>query len=383
MTETNVTPWDVKGAVDYDYLVKQFGTEIIDQDLIDRLEAVTGQPCHPWIKRNIFFAHRKLNELLDAYEKGEEIFIFSGRGPSSDMHIGHMVPFMFSKWLQDIFKCKVIIQISDDEKFYFKKMNFDDVYNLGFDNALDIIAFGFNPDTTYIYSNRDYRLDTREFETLVSEMQNLVNVNTINKIFGFDQTANIGMLKWPFYQSAAAFSQSYPLLFANPAHCLVAYAIDQDPYFRLARDLSDRMELLKPCSIMSKFLPPLKGAGKMSSSVSAESTIFLTDDFATIKNKIKKYTFSGTNGDGTLESHKERGGNINTDTCYQYLTYFELDDDKLNEITDKFVKGELTCYNIKEILTAKISELLVQHQNKKNTITSNDLKHFYNFSKLK
>ena len=46
------------------------------------------------------------------------------------------------------------------------------------------------------------------------------------------------------------------------------YAIDQDPYFRLARDISDRLtKYIKPASIMCKFLPPLLGDGKMSSSI--------------------------------------------------------------------------------------------------------------------
>ena len=117
-----VTPWQVEGNVKYEQLVKQFGVDIIDQQLIDRFEKVTGHPIHPWIKRGIFFAHRHLNDILDMYESGGNIFIYTGRGPTSDaMHVGHLIPFMFTKWLQDVLNCYVVIQISDDEKFYFKK----------------------------------------------------------------------------------------------------------------------------------------------------------------------------------------------------------------------------------------------------------------------
>jgi len=53
---------------------------------------------------------------------------------------------------------------------------------------------------------------------------------------------NIGMYDWPIYQTAAAFPRAFPHIFPNyetsPTHCLVAYAIDQDPYFRLARDIA-------------------------------------------------------------------------------------------------------------------------------------------------
>lgn len=34
-------------------------------------------------------------------EKGEKFYLYTGRGPSSEaLHMGHLVPFMFTKWLQ-------------------------------------------------------------------------------------------------------------------------------------------------------------------------------------------------------------------------------------------------------------------------------------------
>jgi tryptophanyl-tRNA synthetase len=46
--------------------------------------------------------------------------------------------------------------MADDEKYYFKDLSFDTVYKLGFENSKDIIACGFNPEKTFIFSNRDY-----------------------------------------------------------------------------------------------------------------------------------------------------------------------------------------------------------------------------------
>jgi tyrosyl-tRNA synthetase len=41
---------------------------------------------------------RDLNEILDLYEKGEKFYLYTGRGPSSEaLHLGHLVPFMFTK----------------------------------------------------------------------------------------------------------------------------------------------------------------------------------------------------------------------------------------------------------------------------------------------
>jgi len=51
---------------------------------------------------------------LGRFEKQEPFFIYTGRGPSSDiMHIGHMVPFELTKWLSDVFQVPVIIMMTD------------------------------------------------------------------------------------------------------------------------------------------------------------------------------------------------------------------------------------------------------------------------------
>ena len=126
-----VTPWEVKGNIKYEKLVEEFGTQIITEELIERFEKVTKKPIHPWVKRGLFFSHRDLNLILDSYEKGENIFLYTGRGPTSDaLHLGHLIPFMFTKWLQDVFDCYLVIQLSDDEKFYFKENTFKEIYKL-------------------------------------------------------------------------------------------------------------------------------------------------------------------------------------------------------------------------------------------------------------
>jgi tryptophanyl-tRNA synthetase len=387
MSESIVTPWEVKGKIEYMRLVEKFGTELIDQPLIEKFERITKKPIHPWIRRHIFFSHRALDVFLTAYENGEPVFLYTGRGPTSDsMHIGHLIPFLFTKWLQDVFDCPLVIQMSDDEKYYFKPLDFKTIYKLGFENAKDIIACGFNPKKTFIFSNRDHRLhpEGRGFEEFVSEMKKMVNVNYVQKIFGFNEESNVGQLDWPFYQSAAAFSKAFPHIFGEKqAHCLVAYAIDQDPYFRMARDMAQKMGLIKPYSIMCQFIPPLTGPeGKMSSSIGAEATLFLTDSPEVVKSKIMKYAFSGGGGDGTLEQHKKFGGNVEVDIACQYLKYFENDDNKLEDVYSGFKKGELSCAYMKELLSIKLAELIMRHQEQRALITKEVIEDFYSYKKM-
>ena len=382
--ETKVTPWIVKGDVEYSKLVEEFGVELIDEDLIKRFEKVTGKEAHPWMKRGLFFSHRNLNRILDAYEKGDQIFLYTGRGPTSDaLHLGHLIPFMFTQWLQEVFDCYLVIQLSDDEKFYFKNNSFKEIYKLGRDNAKDIIAVGFNPEKTFIFSNRDYRLCTPQYEELVGEINKSINFHSLKKIFGFEENANVGMIGWPSYQIAAGFSEGYPHLFKKQTLCLIPYAIDQDPYFRLSRDVAKKLKLLPPCSIIGKFIPPLTGNdGKMSSSLSQQSTIFLTDDEKTITKKVNKYARSGSKGDGSLEQHKKLGGDVKADIPCQYLKFFEMDDEKLNNIYSKFASGDLSCGGVKEILIEKLKALILTHQNKRSKITEEDLDKFYAKDKI-
>ena len=91
--------------------------------------------------------------------------------------------------------------------------------------------------------------------------------------------------------------------------CLIPCAIDQDPYFRMTRDVAHKLTPAdhplggKPALFHSKFFPPLQGAtGKMSSSDDS-SAIFLTDSEEEIERKIKSFAFSG--GQETSKLQKE------------------------------------------------------------------------------
>jgi tryptophanyl-tRNA synthetase len=59
-----VTPYEVKGDIDYAKLVKQFGTELIDKKLLSRFEKHAGE-LHYLLTRGIYFIHRDMNFVFD------------------------------------------------------------------------------------------------------------------------------------------------------------------------------------------------------------------------------------------------------------------------------------------------------------------------------
>lgn len=143
---------------------------------------------------------------------------------------------------------------------------------------------------------------------------------------------NIG--KWHFVavQAAPSFSNSFPQIFGTNSSvpCLIPCAIDQDPYFRITREVASKLRYPKPSLIHAKFIPSLLGSQSKMSASSETSSVFMTDSEKTVKNKINKFAFSG--GGATAEEHKERGGNPDVDVAFQYLTFFLEDDVELERV---------------------------------------------------
>jgi tryptophanyl-tRNA synthetase len=369
-----VDPWTAKGKFNdavYQKLVEQFGVSLITPELLERFERVTGHPPHRFLRRRLFFAHRGLSEILDDFEAGKPIFIYTGRGPSGEMHIGHRIAMDFTVWLQKVLNAVVVFQIADDEKFWFKDLTFQQVDDLGRQNLSDIIALGFDPEKTFIFSNHVYKSEPA-YKRVVDDMANDVRLTDIQSIFGISKEGNhsIGQAMWPVYQSAAAFSKAFgPIFRGENIRCLVAYAIDQDPYFRLCRDVAPKLGFHKPCSIMCQFLPALEGDSKMSTTpTNGESrAVFMSDSPAQIKKKINKFGFSG--GRDTLEEHRRLGGDTKVDVAYQWLRHFLDDDDELERIRVAYESGEMLTGELKARCIEVVSAMALDHQAKRDMVT--------------
>ena len=229
--QQHIDPWSVKGAgdkgIDYAKLIDQFGSQPITPELIAKFEQVTGAKAHPWIRRGIFFSHRDLDFILDNYAAGKPMYLYTGRGPSSEaLHLGHLIPFMFTKYLQDVFKCVLVVQMTDDEKFLWKDLQLDECHRLGHENAKDIIACGFDITKTLIFSDLDY---VGHMYPNILKIQKAVTYNQVKGIFGFDDSVNIGKHAFPAVQAAPSFPSSFPHVFGSntTVPCLIPCAIDQ------------------------------------------------------------------------------------------------------------------------------------------------------------
>jgi len=332
--EFTVTPWNVEGAIDYDKLVQKFGTEKISPQLQARIEKIAGE-VHPMLKLGYFFSHRDLDNILSEYEKGNKFYLYTGRGPSGQIHMGHLLPWIFTKYLQEKFGVNLIFQVTDDEKFlYSDEKSFGEVSKYTTENILDIIAIGFDPRKTKIL------IDTKDIKRIYPislEIAKRITFSTVKAAFGFQNSTNIGMIGFPPIQAAPCFLPS--IIEGKPTPVLIPAAIDQDPYWRVTRDIAEKLGYPKPAQIHSKFLPGLGMQGKMSSSI-PETAVFTTDDEETINKKISN-TFTG--GQPTIDLQRKLGANFNICPVFWYLRYFFDTEKESDERARKCKSGELLC----------------------------------------
>lgn len=357
MPEYVVTPWEVKGTIDYNKLVKDFGTQLIDDELLKRIEKHVSR-VHFMLRRGIFYTHRDFDWVLTEYEKGNKFFLYTGRGPSGKTQLGHTMPWMFCKYLQDEFDAKFYFQITDDEKFLFKDdLTLDDVKKLAYDNALDIIALGFDPKKTFILVDTEV---ISELYKIALRVAKRVTFSTAKAVFGFTPSNNIGSIFYTSIQSVPAFLESE--MSGKNVPCVIPCGIDQDAHFRVARDVAPHLGYYKPCGLYCKLLPTLTGEDKMSSSTPGAS-IATTDTEEQVRDKI---TNAFTGGRTSIEEQKKLGGNPDICTVYQMYYYlFEPDDEKLKKIHDECKAGTLMCGDDKKMLADKIITFLKDHQEKR------------------
>ncbi|CAF0728166.1 unnamed protein product [Adineta steineri] len=374
--EDIVDPWNVTSSsdkgIDYDKLIRRFGSSKISPELIARIEAIIKKPVHHFIRRGIFFSHRDLEMILTAYEQKKPFFLYTGRGPSSEaMHLGHLIPFIMTKWLQDAFDVPLVIQMTDDEKYLWKDIKIEDANRYAYENAKDIIACGFDVTKTFIFSDFDYMAQCPNFYRNIVRIQKSVTFNQVKGIFGFTESDCIGKIAFPAIQAAPSISSSFPMIFGDKLKqelaCLIPCAIDQDPYFRMTRDVAPRLNFPKPSLLHSTFFPALQGSKSKMSASDANSSIFLTDTPKNIKDKVNKHAFSG--GKETLEEHRAKGGDCEIDVSYQYLTFFLDDDERLEQIRQDYTSGQLLTGELKKILIEVLQELVAQHQERRKEVS--------------
>jgi len=356
MEKDIINPWEIKGNIDYDKLIEEFGVsplkelpEIFNKELAYR--------------RKIIFAHRDIQRILEAIKNKKKFVMMTGLMPTGKCHLGHLMIVKQMIFFQKL-GAKVYIAVADIEAYNARGQSLKDSRKIAEDYILNYIAMGLDPKKCEIYFQSERSKDADKSNAYY-RLQNLlakhVTFNEFKAVYG---EITPGKMLSSLLQASDMLHAQLPE-FEGICPVIVPVGIDQDPHLRLSRDISQRIKdpkFTQLSSIYTLFMPGL-GGGKMSAS-DPTSYIAPTDTPEEVKRKINKYAFSG--GQPTIEEHRKLGGNPDIDVCFKYLKmFFEEDDKKLEDIYKENKSGKMLTGELKQYTINKINEFLKIHQKKR------------------
>jgi tryptophanyl-tRNA synthetase len=334
-----------------------FGSDEISENIINKFPT----PIHRLIKRRIFNRHRDIESFLTAVNSDRQHSIVTGIGPSGSMHIGHIIPLYFAKYMQEKTGARVYIPISDDEKFLTSDASIQSIQDYTLRNIRNILAIGFDPSKTRIIIDLN---DSSMIYPLATRFASEMTVSQVDSVY--ENVDNVGEY---FYPAVQVSHLLLPQLVYGEHNSIMLSAQDQDPHIRLARDIADksRYPVLKPGCLLSKPIPSLSNTNSKMSSSESIPTIELNDDPNEVEKKIIENAISG--GKKHREKHRSEGGDPNEDLSYNLLYYFfEEEDEQIKQLYKGYKNGEILSSEMKRRAASRISEFLSSHQARKSAL---------------
>ena len=342
---------NIKSQTHADILYEQFGLNKFSYESRSKLG---------WVDSNLL-------ELIE-YERGfdsfdptnlSQYYLYTGRGPSQDtFHIGHLLGLELIKAISSELESKIFFMIADDEKILRDSIG-EKKMELNVTNTIEQLnKIGFVRSNTTFHINSQ-EISPKEYQIML-KLMGLVTLEQLSKIFG--KKDNIGEYFYVFYQLV-------PCFLSVSSQCVIICGIDQDPFFRLGRDLARRLGYKPPIILYTKSVPGLDGSEKMSTSVPSSNPIFLSDSPETIKNKIFAVKKVGA---GTLDELFEKGADLESDTLIQLARLFEQDREVLALIERGYSIGFDNLTNAEQIdlITILMPAKGIATRNNKTMITT-------------
>src|SRR3989338_4802566 len=104
-----VTPWEVKGTIDYDKLLQEFGVQPLRHLPQPFLQNVL-------FRRGIVFAHRDFRQIAEAVEQKKPFVMMTGLMPSGKFHFGHKLVAEQIVFYQSL-GAKIYLTVADIEAY--------------------------------------------------------------------------------------------------------------------------------------------------------------------------------------------------------------------------------------------------------------------------
>jgi len=219
-----IDPWASKGVKNYEEICDKFGLEMIDHTNLPN-------PTHLH-RRGIIFAHRDLDNILNARRVGRPFGVLSGLMPSGQIHLGHKMVIDQAKWFQEL-GADVTITVADLEAHATRGLSLEKCKKYAIEEYITNYAgMGLNPDKTSIYFQSERHIVQKLGFTLGTK----TNLSEMEAIYGFSGKTNLAHVQSPLVQAGDIV---HPQLdeYGGLRPIVVPVGIDQDPHVRLTRGM--------------------------------------------------------------------------------------------------------------------------------------------------
>lgn len=307
--------------------------------------------------RGIVIAHLELEKILELIAHHKPFTVVSGLNPSSRLHLGHKVLFDVLLELSKL-GAETYVPLTDDESYVDGKVErLEDATKNAYQGILPVLnKMGFPEGRLHVMVD----MDSPEMYRLAIQVSRYVSMRQLKSLFGEEALGNPGQV---FYRGCVQLAQILmPQMpeYGGSKPTLIPVGIDQHPYILLARDVAKKMGLVPPSELVIRFTPSLQDPEKKMSKSEPRGVIYLDDSPEQIKKKIHgAYTGSV----GKLEDHRRLGGVPEACSVFAMYQAFESSNVKVEEVYERYVRGELLMGELKE----KTSELLIQMLAKYNS----------------
>jgi len=235
--------------------------------------------------------------------------------------------------------------------------------------VVDLVALGIDPEITNIYRQSDISEIAELFLyfsmiTPVPWLERCPTYKEQIKQIQSKDLSTLGFLSYPVLMAA-------DILIVNAD--IVPVGEDQLPHLELTREIARRFNFLygnyfkEPVEMLSR-ATRVPGTDGRKMSKSYNNAIFLSDDQATIRKKVRQMITD------PQRIHPTDPGNPKI--CNVFSFYKIYKDENIKEIETRCKKGQIGCTACKDEISAAISGSLAEFQERRNDIL-NDMDRIY------
>ena len=220
-----IDPWGSAQSTDYDRIIQQFGLSSLE-------EAALPEPTKLH-RRGIVFAHRDVDQILEAHRTGLPFGVLTGLMPSGQMHLGHSMVVEQAKWFQRL-GGDVTIAVADLESQATRGVSLAKGREVALEEYVShYAALGLDPEKTSVY----FQSTRPVVQRLGFQLGKRTNLTEFEAIYGFNGETNLAHVQAPLVQVGDIL---HPQLddYGGLRPIVVPVGVDQDPHLRLTRGLA-------------------------------------------------------------------------------------------------------------------------------------------------